>query len=573
MSQARDLNYPRWATDGSASVVEPNEGRKDGGFLADDEADEAEFNWLHRSAYRSIRWLDEDHLGREMRGTTTWYEPTFTYAIGASLTQALTGGVVVRLGTRLHMDAAWLASIGQSNHTFTASRDTYVGVSDERAMVFVEVANGGPTPAAPAGYTFLFYVVTDGVGVTAVTSRASAGPIMAPANGIRIAPHLILGLGGAVPPVQAFDVGTLAATADLERVVDGYPASTSAFYVRRWTRASNTLLEILVGSPPMHSVGDTDTNAITKTWNWSLLHYLAAEEPVGLVHGVAGVATSVVAIGGGAAQLNAATSVQLWAAATNAVTSGTMLLEIQGATSIVHCPAGVLNLGDGIAGTPILRLNRVNLGEGGIEMQEAGSRRWLASYSPNTSDDLVWWRFNGVTDNGVSLRVQWSTGLVQVETDAGFRVRNADGSTTRGIRCNTHVGAETGTFDSEEWEWKTKVVETNTNGNEDLILIPVAQLGIQRVFMIELLIVGVELGSIANVYSRRIVTIYARAGGVPSNVSTLEDTGVAGGVGGWPGTASAGVSLSGSDLVLRVTAANTTVRRWTVSVRWGVCPN
>ena len=58
-AQARPTQYPRWATDVSADVVEPNSGRMDTGWLGDDVAGEGEFNWLQLRNYEWLRYLAE----------------------------------------------------------------------------------------------------------------------------------------------------------------------------------------------------------------------------------------------------------------------------------------------------------------------------------------------------------------------------------------------------------------------------------------------------------------------------------------------------------------------------------
>lgn len=568
MAQARELDYPRFASEIGASVVEPNEGRKDIGFEADDEADEAEFNWLHRTTYRWARFLDESHCGREFRGTTSWYEPAFGYVAGAGLTAACGPGVVCREGTRLELDAAWLLSIGEDDHTFPASRDTYVFVDDERALTFSDVANGGPAPATPPDTTLLFIVVTDGANVTSVTRSLLDGPIMAPTAGLRVSPQLITGLSGGVP-THVFDVGIAGAGATMESIRSAVSGGLT-YYDRTWTRATNRVTEILAGAGA-HVSADGSSDATTKTWQWALGHYTNAEEPVGLVRGVSGVATSTVMLGGGAASVNAATSVQLWAAANVTTTTGTMLLEVQGTTSLVYMPVGLVTLGDG-SGVPLLRLNRGSGGgmEGGIEVQEAGSRRWLANYSPNNSDDLVWWRFNGGADNGVAFRLNWTNG------DATFYhslAVEADESDDEVLEVVTHIGAEGGALDDNRPRIYSRVGQTNTNGNEDIVIGDPTRLGIlggarDKAAACELLVCGMEEADSTAIYVRRFLIVLSNPGGGASIAGTVEDTTHASAdFGGWDVACSAAPTMVGSELRLRVTATDVLVRNWTILVR------
>lgn len=574
MAQARETDYPRWATSGGASVVEPNEGRKDTGFEADDEADEAEFNWLHRTQYRWARWLDEDHVGREVRGTTSWRESTFGFVAGAGLTGACGPGVISRAGARLELDAAWLADTSQDSHAFTASRDTYVDIDDDRILHFTAVANGAPAPAVFAASTRFQVVVTDGANITSVTDAVLIGPVLAPSNGLRVAPTLAIGRGDSTPPVEYFDVGGVsdAATATLELVSDGVPPATG-YYARQWQRSASRIVEVLDGAASVHAVGNIDADAIAKQWSFAALHYTSAEEPVGLVRAAIDNTDNVVQVGGGASHLNAATRVQLYAAATRTTTTGTLLLELQGATSLVYVPAGLLQVGDGSAATPVLTINRVSSGEGGMQHTEAGSRRWLGPYTAGgINDDLLFWRFSGGTDQGVSLRMRSSDGAVMTETVGGLWVSNQHSLTTRGLLINTNIGAEGGSvYDSELWEMRSKIVETNTNGNEDLNVLSSTQLPTDGVYWIGFLILGVDDTDPTRNYARRQELIYYRDGAAAVAFDrTIEDTGAVGGSAGWDGgPCTAGVSISGGNIILRVTSNNTTRRNWNVFVRWG----
>lgn len=567
MAQAREIDYPRWATAGGADVVEPNEGRKDLGFEEDDVADEGEFNWLHRTSYRWARWLDESHLGRELRGSSSWMTTGFGFATSVTLTSPCGAGVVVRAGTRLELDAPYLAATSQDSHVFTASRDTYVFIDDERVLQFVVVGNGAGAPATPANTTRVQVVVTNGTSITSVTNSLNLGPILAPAEGVRVAPRLILGLGDATPPIAYFDVGTAAPTANLEHVGNAFPP-VSAFYVRQWVRASSRINEVLTGAASVHVVGNSDTDNTAKQWSWAAAHYDVDDEPVGLVRAAIDNVDNVLQLGGGASHLNAATRVQFYTAANRTTTTGTMVLELQGNGSLVYLPVGLARLGDG-TNTPVLTINRPTNGEGGLEHTEASTRRWLGPYISGITDDLQFWRWSGVTDQGVSLRLRSSDGAVVVPTAAGVSLEVADASGVFAIRSCTHVGAEGGIFDINGAELGlTKAAQTNTNGNEDFVLIPAAKMLSRGVFAIKVIILGTEDTNEANAYCREQTLVFRRI--AAANVSfasiTPFDSGAAGGGGGWAGTCSAGVSAVSGDLVCRVTAADTIVRNWEVLV-------
>jgi hypothetical protein len=176
VSAVPNEDFPRWATDGSAAVVEPNSGRKDIGWEADDEADEAEFNWLQNKNYEWIRHLQERSMGWEFAGSTATWKTGFTFAVSAGLaSKALSEGVIWLDGRRLSFDATFLTEEGEDTHTFTASRDIYVGVNNDREISYQEVANGAGAPAPGAGFTHVLLVVTNGTNVTSVTSLIPDG--------------------------------------------------------------------------------------------------------------------------------------------------------------------------------------------------------------------------------------------------------------------------------------------------------------------------------------------------------------------------------------------------------------
>ena len=99
-----------------------------------------------------------------------------TTGLGATMT----AGVVYIDGKRLSVSSV-------ASRTFTASKDTYVTVSNTGVLGYSEVANGATGPAASAGSIFLAKVVTNGSAVTSVTLGGdnSAGAQIYPENSAR----------------------------------------------------------------------------------------------------------------------------------------------------------------------------------------------------------------------------------------------------------------------------------------------------------------------------------------------------------------------------------------------------
>lgn len=104
------------------------------------------------------------------------------------------------------------------------------------------------------------------------------------------------------------------------------------------TTIKNTL-DVYGGSAQMRIGGDFSdstlrTDSVTKAARVSCPHYLLAEESVALFHANITSAVNTVNIGGGTGVLNAATSVNIYAAANNITTTGTSQLSID-ATAVI----------------------------------------------------------------------------------------------------------------------------------------------------------------------------------------------------------------------------------------------
>lgn len=176
MALTKPDRYPRWATVGGA-ITEPNSARKDVGFEADLQLSAGEIDWLHNLAYQWIVYGDQRSMRQEYVGAASWMQSTITHSVGASRTaNAFTGGTVWVAGVRIELDAGYLTQAGYATRTFTASRDTYINVNDDRVLEFQEVLNGAGAPTPSAGYTAILRVVTDATNVTSSTRLLAAIP-------------------------------------------------------------------------------------------------------------------------------------------------------------------------------------------------------------------------------------------------------------------------------------------------------------------------------------------------------------------------------------------------------------
>jgi hypothetical protein len=82
-----------------------------------------------------------------------------------TLSMTMTAGVAYVIGQRV--------SVASTPHTYTASKDTYVDLSNTGVLTYVEVANGAGAPAVTSNSLRLFKVVSNGTAITTYTSLAS----------------------------------------------------------------------------------------------------------------------------------------------------------------------------------------------------------------------------------------------------------------------------------------------------------------------------------------------------------------------------------------------------------------
>jgi len=128
----KPTTLPRWATDGAALLVEPNEGKKDIGWVVAEPPPAQVINWQENLTYQWCAYLDD----LEAQALT------FTNKI----TMSGTGGAFCRrtpYGTLTNADA-----------TITVEKDTYVGAS-LTASRFYTLKSTSPAPPAGARIHFM----------------------------------------------------------------------------------------------------------------------------------------------------------------------------------------------------------------------------------------------------------------------------------------------------------------------------------------------------------------------------------------------------------------------------------
>lgn len=93
------------------------------------------------------------------------------------LTGGLQPGVGYIEGYRVQHDTASLAAAGMNSVTFTANKDTYIGVNKDGLFEFQEVDNDDPAPTPTFGYVHYIKIVTDATDIVSAPALLPLFPI------------------------------------------------------------------------------------------------------------------------------------------------------------------------------------------------------------------------------------------------------------------------------------------------------------------------------------------------------------------------------------------------------------
>ena len=110
---------------------------------------------------------------------------------GASLTMTIPGGTAYVIGKRVVKSG----SDADLTKTYTASKDTYVDISNTGAITYSEVANGAAAPAVAANSIRLEKVITNATEITGVTDLRVMKPNVAASSGSDEASQLLDNVG------------------------------------------------------------------------------------------------------------------------------------------------------------------------------------------------------------------------------------------------------------------------------------------------------------------------------------------------------------------------------------------
>lgn len=120
--------------------------------------------------------------------TATNVETRFDEALGDFVASGCVWSATTGLGGAMtagvaYIDGKRVVVAAIASKTFTASKDTYVSVTNAGVVGYSEVANGASAPTLPTNSIWLAKVVTSGAAVTAVTQSGEA------AGGVPIYPE------------------------------------------------------------------------------------------------------------------------------------------------------------------------------------------------------------------------------------------------------------------------------------------------------------------------------------------------------------------------------------------------
>jgi hypothetical protein len=151
---AKPVSLPRWASTGSADVVEPTSGKKDVGFVAGERPPAQYFNWLFELIYDWFAFLDT--LFTSGGGLTATADSTITGALDVSQTVSFSGELSP-------------ASIG-------ASQTDYAPTGHADAFLFLLTASGAYTINSLDGGVGGRMVVLFNTGANNITLRHDTAP-------------------------------------------------------------------------------------------------------------------------------------------------------------------------------------------------------------------------------------------------------------------------------------------------------------------------------------------------------------------------------------------------------------
>lgn len=173
-----------------------------------------------RDYLRDICSVVEPFIGTAHYASFAVSANAFLPVATSGLSATVKGGVAVIRGRLVTNTDAYMQakeSPASATHVYTASRDTYVQVDTEgnEGLTYVDVANGAARPTPGAGKSNVAVVVTDGSGITSITSLLSANPVISGKRRILTFGDLVNNEDGIIGPYTVYGSSTSSSSVDL----------------------------------------------------------------------------------------------------------------------------------------------------------------------------------------------------------------------------------------------------------------------------------------------------------------------------------------------------------------------
>lgn len=550
----RPATLPRWCSEPGAFITDPPlAGHQDLGWNpATEKPGGYELNWQLRGYYQFARYCDERQVSaleifRDVDGEDggSWVAGTDVGpATSGSLTSAWGVGVIYVGGHRVDFSADRLAAIGETNHLYTASRDTYVGLTGSGEVTRSEVLVGAGAPAAPANYSWIWRVTTSGVAVTTVTRLVPSRPTVSTSWGFVARQYLASAtLGdGALYPDLTFNKGPGLGGTHNSRI------EWQTGGVVRWrldhTGGQNLRLDrYSAGGAPLGSAISFDSTGGID-FNNGPLRMLGGDSMLAPVN------ADDFIIGDGGTDDIGITLVPSNAARLAWGADGN--LELASVSYNVAASAMTLRAGE------------VDLA---VVDQPNATFRPAVTTTFDLGTTTVRWRSVFAGNVYAATNIE-ATGQLRSNTIAPFAARVAveggvairGSSSAAALEHAQHIGQAGGVFDAcRDRVWKV-VGTTNTNGIQDINLGVTSAVG--RNYVVEVRAMGVRAGTDTDCYTRKQRSVWRRSGaGAITFVRNDYDDGGAG-----PAGLSGGLSTSGTSIVWRAVNDDTDTINWTIHV-------
>jgi hypothetical protein len=337
-----------------------------------------------------------------------------------------------RLGIGTATPAAPIEVKGTNNTKGIQITETASSGARGTFLDFVNANNGGSDPGGSIRFYTNTVNNTASIEALAGTTGASGNLLFKTNAGagilerLRISTGGLVGIGVTTTPDAQLHVITPSTGLVLKLERTGTASMTWDF-----SGGTNNLT-----STSLYKYSTVVTDAANKDWKVGVGHYTNSEEPAGAIFMQTTSAANTLAIGGGTSSFNAATTIVLYTASTNTVTTGTARITIDGdglvgvgitPTARLHVDANagasVLLAGTNFAGDALFQFTNSNTGG------TSNVRTILSTASAAAGDPFLQFNISGVSN--------WSIGVDNSDSD------KLEFTTQAGVGANIKMALDT----------------------------------------------------------------------------------------------------------------------------------